>query len=106
MTEMNFIDICLVADTKEDMIAALPWSRYTDEGGDERWRTAGPGFELNIIGALMLSQPVFDADGNEIIPAVVDGRYHANLRTFDGFSETIDPAIICSPTNPRRKFAG
>jgi hypothetical protein len=40
-----------------------------------------------------------------VTPAVIDGRYHANLSFLRGFSAEIDTAIIITPANPKRRWA-
>ena len=41
---------------------------------------ASPGANITILGAVVLTPAILDADGNEVTPAVMDNRYHLNMR--------------------------
>ena len=54
-------------------------SRQTDEEGIEQ---LVPGKDVNIsrMGPVVLTPGVYDEDGNEVTPPVMDMRYHVNYR--------------------------
>lgn len=39
-----------------------------------------PGNNIDIIGAAVIEEAVLDEEGNEVTPAVLDERFHVNLR--------------------------
>ena len=41
---------------------------------------ASAGANITALGAVVLTPAVLDEDGNETTPAVMDGRYHLNMR--------------------------
>ncbi|NYZ18016.1 hypothetical protein HL658_36230 [Azospirillum sp. RWY-5-1] len=103
--------IHLRAADEATLAAALPWLRGTDQQGAPGWLTAGHHHALDPIGPLVLTPPAVDpVTGEELAPAEVDGRWHANLRVdgahpeHDAIMAACEPFII-HPTNPRRTFA-
>jgi hypothetical protein len=102
------IDLCLCAETEADMIAALPFLRGTDQDGQPCWLTAGAGHSLDLIGPLETAPAVIGIiDGLPEVrtPAVVDARYHVNLRCLPEMAARIPPEIVVAPAAPRRVFA-
>jgi hypothetical protein len=97
-------DIALRADTEADLIDALPWAREGDE-----WVRDTDDYCLVLHGPLQLMPAVMDADEAgepvEISPAVVDTRFHADLRLMGGFEPDIPGAVIIHPANPLHRFS-
>lgn len=104
---MNYTDYCLKAADEAAMIAALGFARGKDENGNPIWLLSGPGYVLDIIGPVVITHATYDADGNELTPAVMDNSFHVNIRIFDGFEGTIpdDVKMNPEPTTPVRVFA-
>lgn len=50
-----------------------------------------PGVNLEHIGPIVLQPAVKDSDGNEITPAVMDHRHHANLRLAEPLLSKVGP---------------
>ncbi len=103
-----FTDLCLVADTEADMIAALPFARDADENGNAMWQRSGNGWALDPIGPLCTTPAVIGADMIVVTPAVIDERFHANLRLYGlglDLQAGIPAAVIVAPVNPRRVWA-
>ncbi|KAA0573327.1 hypothetical protein FZ983_30400 [Azospirillum sp. B21] len=104
----------LRADTEAALIEALPMLRATDEDGAPCWMTAGPLCDLDPIGPLALTAPVVDPETGEVTePAVVDERFHANIRgprrgsdpaEWAAIVEAAAPYTLSEVNNPRRRF--
>lgn len=89
------IDLCLRADTEQQLIEALPFLR-----AEEGWLVS-PKFALALYGPLVVTPAVLDGE-TVITPAVIDDRFHANLRCAPDIAEQVPPEIIIQPTNPSR----
>lgn len=89
------IDLCLRADTEQQLIDALPFLR--DGGG---WLVS-PRFALALYGPLVVTPAVLEGE-TVITPAVIDERFHANLRCAPDIAEMVPPEIIIQPTKPLR----
>lgn len=72
------IDLMLRFDTEAAAAAALPMLRM---GG--QWMTASHHHGLCLIGRVTATPAVLDASGTVVTPAVMDERWHANLRLLD-----------------------
>lgn len=93
------IDLYLRADTEVEMIEALPFAR-----GDEGWLSAGAGFALDVIGPVVITPAVFE--GDEIAtPAVLDNRFHVNLRCSPDIAEQVPMELRVTPEVPYRVWA-
>jgi hypothetical protein len=96
------LDFYLCAADEATMRAALP--DFVREDGT--WITSGHRWALDPIGPIVTTPAVIGTDGNVTAPAVIDERYHANIRLID---ETLASAIPADlqvvPTNPRRVWA-
>ena len=102
----DFIDYCLKAETEEDMAIALDFARVQDEEGNDVWRSSGENFALDVIGDMVVVDPVFSEDGELVSPAEMDGGFHANLRTFGDFDYDLSEVVINpQPSTPKRIFA-
>ena len=102
----DYIDYCLKAATEEEMIAALDFARTDDENGAEIWLGSGSNYALDIIGDIVLEPAVFDENGDMITPAVMDGGFHVNIRTFGDFSHNLSAVVLDpQPNTPSRTFA-
>lgn len=64
---------------------------------------------IDEIGQIMMTPPVFSADGTILTPAVMDNHHHVNVRLSGGHDlavlaqgaqgvEWIDPATVSSPS--------
>ncbi|KAA0572264.1 hypothetical protein FZ983_32350 [Azospirillum sp. B21] len=104
----------LRADDEAALIEALPMLRGADEAGAPCWLTAGPVCDLDPIGPLALTAPVTDPETGEVTePAVVDERWHANLRgprigadpvEWEAIVAAAEPYTLSEVNNPRRRF--
>ena len=104
----------LRADTEAALVEALPMLRTVDADGTPCWLTAGPACDLDPIGPLALTAPVVDPETGEVVePAVVDERYHANLRgprrgsdpaEWAAIVSAVEPYTLSDIANPRRRF--
>lgn len=94
------IDLYLRADSAGALVEACPFLR-----GEDGWITSGDGFALDIIGPIVTTPGTYDEDGNEIIPPVIDDRFHANLRCTEAVAEMVPEGVRVSPVSPRRVWA-
>ncbi|PWC69092.1 hypothetical protein TSH7_01205 [Azospirillum sp. TSH7] len=104
----------LRADTEAALIDALPMLRTVDADGAPCWLTAGPVCDVDPIGPLTLTAPVVDPETGEVMePAVVDERWHANLRgprigaapaEWEAIVSAAEPFTLSDIANPRRRF--
>lgn len=104
----------LRADTEAALIDALPMLRTTDADGVPCWLTAGPVCDVDPIGPLALTPPVTDPESGEVVtPAVVDERWHANVRgprigadpaEWEAVVAAAEPFTLSDVANPRRRF--
>lgn len=103
------IDLYLRAADEAELIAALPFARGEDEEGNPLWLAAGDGWALDLIGPLVIDAGSYGEDGEEIEPPVIDGRYHANLRTTSAeLAASVPEGVIVTPEpgTPVRVWAG
>ncbi|MFP5516925.1 MAG: hypothetical protein ACLGJC_28060 [Alphaproteobacteria bacterium] len=104
----------LRANTEAALIAALPMLRGEDADGAPFWLIAGPVCDVDVIGPLALTAPVTDPDSGEVAtPAVVDERFHANIRgprigadpdAWAAIVSAAEPFTLTEVNNPRRRF--
>lgn len=104
----------LRADDEAALIDALPMLRTVDADGAPCWLAAGPACDVDPIGPLALTAPVVDPDSGEVTePAVVDERFHANVRgprigadpdAWIAIVEAAAPYTLTEVNNPRRRF--
>ena len=99
------IDIYLRFDTEADAIEALP-EYYDHEAGE--WRDGDHRYALCVIGSIEKTPAVLDEDGEVITPAVIDTRWHANVRAMID----IPPELLAriesyfpNPENPRVRWS-
>ena len=91
------------------MIAACPESfRYTDEDGNEQWRTKGDGFDIKVHGAWVVSNAVLSNDDppQVITPPVWDDRFHLDVVCTDEIAAQISDSIKVYPDTPGHTFQG
>jgi len=100
------IDLYLRAGNAGGFATACPWLRGEDaETGERIWIVAGDGFAFDPIGDLVLADATFDDDGNELTPAVVDERFHANLRCTVEVAALVPSHFMVWPAEPKRVWA-
>ncbi len=103
------IDLHLQAEDEAALVAALPMLRGEDRDGAARW-TSGPCHAVDAGIAIVTSPAVLDADGKATAPAVLDPRFHANLRLDAGHPDrdavlAAARPFLVTPASPRRVFA-
>lgn len=99
------IDLCLRAGNAGALASACPFLRGEDEDGNRFWLTSGDGFALDIIGPVVTTPGLYDDEGNETVPPVVDDGFHANLRCTEEVAELVPDTVIVAPSNPVRVWA-
>lgn len=95
------IDLMLrFADEAE---AAALLAAYRQEG---QWITASHDHALDLIGSVVTTPAVIDqSTGETVTPAVIDPRFHVNLRVLSGPSPAGMEAHAVSPAQPARVWA-
>lgn len=80
----GFVDAIVRADTKEDFetaaIARKLMVQETLEDGVTTRNVPAEGINIDALGPVVITPAVLDVDGNVTTPAVMDNRYHANIR--------------------------
>ena len=94
------IDLHLRAGNPGAMANAVPFLR-----NDGAWITASPDFVLDVIGPIQLVPAVFNKAGVQTHVAVVDERFHLNLRCTPEFAALVPETVRCYPATPRRVWA-
>ncbi len=102
---MIYLDLYLRADTEADLIAALPFARWTDDDEIAHWNRDADEWALDLIGPMMVSAGTYDEAGDELTPPVIDNRFHANMRCSEAIAALVPEAIQVAPDNPRRVWA-
>ena len=95
--------IYLRAVSEDALKAALPFAVI-----DGEWRPYTHDWAIDLIGPMVVTPAVMGGTLEApvvITPSVIDTGFHANLSFLRGFSAEINPAIIITPTNPRRRWA-
>ncbi|CAO3403500.1 hypothetical protein [Azospirillum palustre] len=98
-------DLMLRFDTEAAAAAVLPMFR-----ADGQWLTASHDHGLCAIGPVVTTPAVVDASGAIVTPAVMDERWHANLRLLDHPDEAAivaacEPYAV-NPPHPAVVWAG
>lgn len=99
------IDLYLRAGNAGAMASACPFLRREDEQGGRHWITNGPNFILDVIGTIELTPARFNKLGVQTYAAVVDNRFHLNLRCDEEFAALVPESVIIRPLTPRRLWA-
>lgn len=94
--------IYLKSNINETLIADIQ-SVLPDYNGEIEY--AEKGVYVHYIGDIMIEQPTFDNDFNELTPAVMVGAFHANLLVEDDFDVTIFKTLAEKPNNSKHIFA-
>lgn len=108
---MSHTDVYLRADTEADLKAALPWALWGDDAPEgfeaDDWRESKRfQYALALIGPMVATEAVMAEDGETVLtPAVMDERFHANLRLINGYAPDIPAEVVTTPTSPSRVFA-
>ena len=103
---MMTVDLYLRAGNAGAFATACPWLRGEDpDTGDRFWLTTGDGFVFDPIGAVTLEPAAYDDAGNELTPAVLDDRFHANLRCTVEIAALVPSHFMVWPAEPRRVWA-
>lgn len=96
------LDLFLRAADEASLKAALP--DFLNEEGN--FLTSNHQWALDLIGPVTTTNAVLDLDGNVTAPAVVDERFHANLRLIDeALAPLVPDAIKITVNSPRRVWA-
>ena len=102
-------DFYLSAADEATMITALPFLRVIPLDSEETWKQGSHKHAFNPIGDLVDVPAVYDAEGEVITPAVMVGKFHANLKCDDSFYEAnkdaIDSVAIEAPSTPKVVWA-
>ena len=100
---------CLRATNEAAMITALPCLRAEQQDGIEVWNTGNHKYAFDPIGDLVDVPAVINIEGEVITPAVMVGKFHANLKCDDSFYEenkdAIDSVSIEAPSTPKVVWA-
>lgn len=94
------IDLYLRAGNAGAMANAVPFLR--DDG---QWLKSGPSFILDVIGPIELSPARYNRLGVQTYAAVVDSRFHLNLRCDEEFAAQVPESVLIRPLTPRRLWA-
>lgn len=97
---MTLVDVFLRADTPAALAAACPYL-VDDEGG---WVLSGDSFAFDPIGPVVLVPGIYDDEGNEVTPPIVDDRFHANLRCTPEIAAQVPEHIKVLPDTPVRAW--
>lgn len=74
----GMVDCIIRANTEADWIfGALHYGFVYEDNGEIIPKN---GIDISIIGSVEISPAEYDSDGNVITQAVIDNRYHVNLR--------------------------
>jgi len=101
---------CLRTTNEATMITTLPFCCHTlVSDGTTAWKKSGKDYVIDPIGDLVGVPAVYDAEGEVVTPAVMVGKFHANLKCDDSFYEenkdAIDSVAIEAPTTPKVVWA-
>ena len=88
------IDLYLRADTEAALAEALEFLRDGDE-----WK-ARPDYSLDLIGPVVTTPAQPDEAGDVVTEAVIDQRFHANLRCEPNIAAQVPDSIIIQPDSP------
>ena len=98
MSKIIKTEYMLRFDTEDHAKAVL--AMFVNE--DNKWNLASHEFAVDPIGPVVKSQATYDANMIEILPAVIDTRFHINVRAI----LDIDVSIYeVNPVNPSRVWA-
>lgn len=96
------LDLCLRADSEAALKAAIPFA-VSAEG---EWIVASHQWAFDPIGAVVVTPAVLGLEGEVVEPAVLDARFHANLRLLDAMIEPFVPIEMrVAPLTPSRVWA-
>ena len=102
-------DFYLSASDELTMIATLPFLRITPPDAEVTWSKGSHKHAFDPIGDLVDVPAVYDAEGEVVTPAVMVGKFHANLKCDDSFYEAnkdaIDSVAIETPSTPKVVWA-
>ena len=81
------IDLMVWAPTREQFITGMVQNGLaTYEDG---FLTPTEGVAIDELGPITKTPATYDAEGNEITPAVIVGGHHVNLRAYGEFAEQV-----------------
>lgn len=96
------IDLYLRADSEAELKAALGFA-VSPQGA---WRLAGHQWALDPFGAVVTVPAIIDSSGQITAAAVMDDRFHANLRLLDpALDALVPPELRLAPDTPCRVWA-
>lgn len=97
------ISVYLRTDTEEVLIEACPWLRVINtDTNEEEWLLASDEWVFDPIGAVEIEKGEYTLEGEEIVPSVLDHRFHANFKCNPEILSSIPSDFIVYPTNPVR----
>lgn len=99
------IDLYLRAGNAGAMANACPFLRHEDAEGERHWRTVEPGFILDVIGDIVLQEAKVNRLGVQTHAAIIDERFHLNLRCTEEVAEQVPDTVRVYPATPRRHWA-
>lgn len=67
---------------------------YVDEDGADQFSQASHDHALHLIGPLVLVDGVYDSEGAEITPPVMDNAFHALLQVNDEVKGLLDAVSV------------
>lgn len=98
----SMIDIFLRVPTREILQEALPFL-WNDRFNF--WVSGSPEFSFDPIGPVVVTPATYDEDGEQLTQAIVDNRFHANLRCTEELAALVPLDIQVFPEHPVRAFA-
>lgn len=96
----NYVDVYLCFLSERQFLKELPFF------GEENQSVNLSGVSVDMIGQIVTQEAVFGEEGEEITPAVIDTRFHVNIRASQSFlDEFIPERFYVTPETPRRVWA-
>ena len=96
------IDLHLRAVTAEALREALPWLWDAEASV---WITGTADFAFDAIGPVTVDPGTVDDEGEVIVPPIIDGRFHGNLRCIETLAALVPEGLIVNPDDPVRVWA-
>lgn len=91
------IDLHIRTNDVESLISICPFLY-----GEDNWITSGDGFAFDPIGTVIQEPGIYDEEGNQLTPPIIDERFHANLRCTKEIADQVPESIRVIPDHPVR----